>query len=173
MTSGPLSPSSGRRIGATAGIRTSLDPLLITSVTCAPYRRTSKTLPNFWPLPKTISRARKRNGKPPGGGLFSLPIILMLGGFLLLWFWMGRGRRKVQQRRRDLLDKLKKGDKVVSIGGICGRVIEVKGDEITVKVDETSNVRMKFAKWGIRGTGDVAKAENMKEAQRQDAQKKP
>jgi preprotein translocase subunit YajC len=106
---------------------------------------------------------------PPGGlrGLFgNYWLVLMLGGFLLLIFWTGRGRRKEQQRRKEMLENLKKGDKVVSIGGIVGTVMEVKGDEITVKVDESSNVRMKFARWGIRGVGDLAKAEDAREAQR-------
>lgn len=98
--------------------------------------------------------------------MFPWQVIVLLGGLALLWFWMSRGRRKQQQRRRDMVENLKKGEKVVSIGGIVGTVMEVKGDEITVKVDESSNVRMKFAKWGIRGVGEAAKVENIQEAQR-------
>ena len=56
-----------------------------------------------------------------------------------------------------MLSSLKKGDKVTSIGGIVGSVIEIREDEITVKIDETNNVRMKFARWAIRGVGAEAK----------------
>jgi preprotein translocase subunit YajC len=70
---------------------------------------------------------------------------------------MGRGRRKQEAKRKEMLSNLKKGDKIVSIGGIIGTVIEAKPEEITVKVDETNNVRMKFARWAIRGVGEDAK----------------
>ena len=58
-----------------------------------------------------------------------------------------------------MLAALSKGDKVTSIGGICGTVIEAREDEIVVKVDETNNVRMRFARWAIRGVGDAARSE--------------
>jgi len=82
---------------------------------------------------------------------------VLLGGVVLMWIWMGRGRRKQEAKRKEMLSNLKKGDKIVSIGGIIGTVIEAKPEEITVKVDETNNVRMKFARWAIRGVGEDAK----------------
>ena len=92
-------------------------------------------------------------------GLFDSPWFLpvMIGGFILLYLWMGRSRRKQETKRKEMLASLKKGDKVTSIGGIVGTVIEVREDDVTVKVDETNNVRMKFARWAIRGVGDEAK----------------
>lgn len=101
--------------------------------------------------------SRKPQG-PAGLGKWFLP--MMIGGMILLWFWMGRGRRKQQQRRKEMLEVLKKGDKVTTVGGVVGTVIEVKTDEVTVKVDESSNVRMKFARWAIRGIGETGKVEN-------------
>ena len=65
-----------------------------------------------------------------------------------------------------MLSSLKKGDKITSIGGIVGTVIEVRDDEVTVKVDETGNVRMKFARWAIRGVGDAARAEDPNQAEK-------
>ena len=91
-----------------------------------------------------------------GGGSF---IWIMLGGFLLLYFWMSRGRRKKETKRKEMLSNLKKGDKITSIGGVVGSVIEVRDDEVTVKVDENNNVRMRFARWAIRGIGEEAKTE--------------
>ncbi|MHC4563108.1 MAG: preprotein translocase subunit YajC [Planctomycetota bacterium] len=92
-----------------------------------------------------------------GLGQWFLP--LMLGAFVLMYLFMGRNRRKQESKRREMLAALKKGDKVTSIGGVCGTVIEVKDDEVVVKVDETNNIRMRFARWAIRGVGDTAKAE--------------
>jgi preprotein translocase subunit YajC len=109
-------------------------------------------------------------GKGRPGGIFgdqTLMLLLMLGVFFLIWFWMSRGRGKEQKRRAEMLATLKKGDKITTIGGIVGTVIEVKSDEVVVKVDESANVRMKFARWAIRGVGDAAKAEHPEQAQKE------
>lgn len=93
-------------------------------------------------------------------------MVVMLGGFFLLYIWMGRSRRKQRRERQEMLTSLKKGDKITSIGGIVGTVIEVRDDEVTVKVDETGNVRMKFARWAIRGVGEAGKAEDPAQAEK-------
>ena len=71
-----------------------------------------------------------------------------------------------------MLAGLKKGDRVTSIGGIMGTILEIRDDEVTVKVDESANVRMKFAKWAVRGVGEAAKAENPQQAARQQSEGK-
>ncbi len=96
--------------------------------------------------------------KGPFGGM-ELPIIL-LGVMALLFFFSGRSRRKKESARKEMLANISKGDKVTSIGGIVGTVMDVREDEVTVKVDESSNTRMKFARWAIRGIG----ADGAKEA---------
>jgi preprotein translocase subunit YajC len=93
-------------------------------------------------------------------------IWIMLGGFFLLYIFMSRGRRKEQKRRQEMLSSLKKNDKITTIGGIVGTVIEVRDDEVTIKVDESSNTRMKFARWAVRGVGAEGKAEKPGDAER-------
>ncbi len=96
--------------------------------------------------------------KPPQQGPDIWLFAVLLGGVVLMWLWMGRGRRKQQAKRKEMLSQLKKGDKVTTIGGIIGTVIEVRPDEVTVKVDETNNVRMKFTRGAIHGVGADARA---------------
>ena len=97
------------------------------------------------------------SGGGGGGGLFGLGqqgfIYIMLAVLVLMWVWMGRGKKKEQKKRQEMLGNLKKGDRITTIGGIVGSVIEVKPDEVVVKVDETNNTRMRFARWAIRGIG--------------------
>ncbi|MDP6635259.1 MAG: preprotein translocase subunit YajC [Phycisphaerae bacterium] len=101
----------------------------------------------------------------PGGpkqrdpGLFSNPMFLLIGAMLLMFIFMGRGKRKNEAKRKEMLAALKKGDKVTTIGGIIGTVMEVRDDEVTVKIDEGSNARMRFARWAVRGVGSDAKTE--------------
>ena len=85
--------------------------------------------------------------------------IVMIGVIVLMYVWMGRSRRKQEKKRKEMLANLKKGDKATSIGGIVGTVMEVREDEVVMKVDETNNIRMKFARWAIRGVGEEAKQE--------------
>jgi len=97
-------------------------------------------------------------------------IWIIIGVFVLFYFMMSRSRRKQESKRREMLSSLKKGDKVTSIGGICGTIVDVKEDEITVKVDEANNVKMRFARWSVRGTGETAKAENPQQAEKKQGQ---
>jgi len=86
-------------------------------------------------------------------------IALIVGAFVVMYILMGRSRRKQAKKREEMLGNLKKGDKVTTIGGIIGTAIEVREDEVTMKVDETSGGKMKIARWAIRGVGDEAKKE--------------
>jgi preprotein translocase YajC subunit len=88
-----------------------------------------------------------------------MPIILIFGVLAIFMFTSSRGRKKQQAKHQDMLSNLAKGDKVVSIGGIVGTIVECREDEITIKTDETNNIRMKFARWAIRGTGEDAKSD--------------
>ena len=123
------------------------------------------------PSEGTKPPAQETDGGGGGSGFQRMmPLLLIVGAFFLMYIWMGRGKRKEQQRRREMLSALKKGDKITTIGGAVGTVMEVREDEVTVKVDESGNVRMRFARWAIRGVGDLAKAENPSQAARREQQ---
>ncbi|MEM7625204.1 MAG: preprotein translocase subunit YajC [Planctomycetota bacterium] len=85
-----------------------------------------------------------QSGSPFAGILF--PMILVLG--VLFIFSMSSGRKE-KKRRAELLANLSKGVKVQTVGGVLGTVVEVRDDEVLVKVDENSNTRMRFAKSAI------------------------
>ena len=97
--------------------------------------------------------------KKKAPSLFENPMLLLIGAMLLMFIFMGRGKRKTEKKRKEMLATLKKGDKITTIGGIIGTVMEVRDDEVTVKTDEGSNARMRFARWAVRGVGSDAKTE--------------
>ncbi len=78
------------------------------------------------------------------------PMLLIFGAVLIFMMMLGGGSRKQKKKQAEMLAAMAKGDKVVSIGGIKGSVVEVRDDEIVVKVDENNNTRMKFSKEAIR-----------------------
>ena len=87
-------------------------------------------------------------------------LLVMLGAVVLLFVMTGRSKRKQAAKRKEMLAGLKKGAKITTIGGIIGSVVEVRDDEVTIKIGEASNARMRLARWAIRGVGEEAKAED-------------
>jgi len=71
-----------------------------------------------------------------------LPLIIIFVAMYLLLF---RGPRKKQQQHQQMVRALKKNDKVRTIGGIIGTVVDVKDDEIILKVDEANNTKVRIA----------------------------
>jgi preprotein translocase subunit YajC len=74
-------------------------------------------------------------------------LVLFFAVFMVL---SGRARRKEQHERQRLLDNLSKNDRVMTIGGIVGTVVQVRENEVVVKVDETTNTKMTFIKKAIQ-----------------------
>ena len=68
--------------------------------------------------------------QPQGGGA-SMWIMLALI-FVVMWFFMIRPQRKQQKELQNFRDSLKKGDKVVTVGGIYGTVCEIKEGTVLI-----------------------------------------
>lgn len=75
-----------------------------------------------------------------GSGL-SMWIMLALI-FVVMWFFMIRPQRKQQKELQNFRDSLKKGDKVVTIGGIYGTVSEIKDNVVIMEVDSSVKIRV-------------------------------
>ena len=67
--------------------------------------------------------------------------------FVVMWFFMIRPQKKQQKELQNFRDSLKKGDKVVTIGGIYGTVTEVKEDSVLIEVD--NNVKIRVSKQAL------------------------
>ncbi len=76
-----------------------------------------------------------------------LPLFLLIGVF---WWIMARGRTKEQKRFEDMLSSLKRGDRVQTIGGMLGSVVDVRDNEVVLKVDESNNVKVRFHRSAIK-----------------------
>jgi preprotein translocase subunit YajC len=92
-------------------------------------------------------------GAPPGWTQF-VPILL---GVAVLYFFVFRSKRNQDKARTSQLEKLKPGQRIQTIGGILGVITQVNDKEITVKVDETNNVKIKFTRNAIHRVQDEDK----------------
>lgn len=80
---------------------------------------------------------------------------MMLLIFVVMWFFMIRPQQKKQKELAQFRNSLKKGDKVVTIGGIYGVVSDVKEQYVIVEVD--NNVKLRVDKSAIvKDITDVA-----------------
>ena len=87
-------------------------------------------------------------GKPPPSPYTSLlfPMVIV---FVIFYVIMIRPQRKKEQGRRDMLDTLEKGDKVVTIGGIHGQLVTVREKDVVVRVDDAKGVKLKMNRSAI------------------------
>ena len=84
----------------------------------------------------------------PGGGLLGLifPFVLVIG---IMWLLLIRPQRKRERQRQEMLERVGKNDKVVTVGGIYGTVRWIKGDEVMLLVDESSNTKLRMSRSAI------------------------
>ena len=80
-------------------------------------------------------------GQAPAGGGWSLWLMLALM-FVVMWFFMIRPQHKQQKELEKFRNALKRGDKVVTIGGIYGTVDEIKDKTVLIKVDGEIKLRV-------------------------------
>lgn len=88
------------------------------------------------------------------------PFVPLLFGILILYFFVFRSKRTQDRQRKDMLAQLGKGDRIQTIGGILGTVIEARENEVLVKVDESSNTKLRFSRSAIHRVIDESKGDN-------------
>lgn len=75
-----------------------------------------------------------------GGGLMSfLPLILII---VVFWFFMIRPQMKRQKELKNFREALKKGDKIVTTGGIYGKVLEIGDYYIMMEVEGQNRLKV-------------------------------
>ena len=85
----------------------------------------------------------------------SWPILLMV---VIFYFLLWRPQKKQQKERASLLGSLKKGQKIVTIGGIYGEIVELDDEKVKVQVSE--KVELTFARTAV---ANVLSKKNMEE----------
>ncbi len=92
---------------------------------------------------------------PPSGGqtpnmfVQLVPLLLI---FVVFYFFLIRPQQKKQKEREKVLESLKRGDKVVTIGGMHGTVAGIDSEKKTVLVQVSDNLKIKFDRSAIATT---------------------
>ncbi|MCF8230167.1 MAG: preprotein translocase subunit YajC [Bacteroidales bacterium] len=89
-----------------------------------------------------------------GGGIMSfLPLILII---LVFYLFFIRPQMKKTKEQRKFRESLKKGDKVVSIGGIHGKILEVKETTVVMEIAQDIRVTMEKSAISMNKEGQLA-----------------
>lgn len=90
----------------------------------------------------------------PAGGEATSPMhfFIMMGLVMVVfYFFMIRPQQKKQQELTKLVTNLKKGDRVVTIGGIIGTIASIQNDYVVLKTGDNENTKMEVLKSAISG----------------------
>ena len=95
-----------------------------------------------------------------GGSMFSILILVLL--FAVMYFLMIRPQKKREKETKAMRAGLGVGDEIVTIGGLCCKVVKTKEESIVVQVGP-DKVKMEFMRWAVskvvkQGSGHVEKA---------------
>lgn len=107
------------------------------------------------------------NGQGAGGLLSMLPMLLIMVG--VFYFMLIRPESKRKKEAEQLRSNIKNGDRITTIGGVVGTVVDVKGDTFVVETS-ADQVRIEFAKWAL-STNDTAAEAAKEEAKKKQEQK--
>jgi preprotein translocase subunit YajC len=110
-------------------------------------------------LADTVTSTPATKTPPPPGWyqfIFSptTPLIIV---FAVVWIYVFRKKGGGDKEMANRLKDLKRGDRIKTIGGILGTVVEARENEVVIKVDETNNTKIKFSRTAIAQVIDEEK----------------
>ena len=87
----------------------------------------------------TILQAQGAQGGQ-GGGLTMLLMLALI--FVVMWLFMIRPQQKRQKQLNEFRNSLSKGDKVVTVGGIYGTIVEVNDNKVLLEIDKDVKIKV-------------------------------
>jgi preprotein translocase subunit YajC len=109
----------------------------------------------------SLLMAAPQGGGEAGSGSFITTLIPFVLIIAIFYFLIIRPQNKKQKETQRMLGALKKGDKVVTVGGVHGVIQSVKEGSVIVKVDE--NTKMEFSRNAISNVVTEGKGEKTEE----------
>ena len=106
----------------------------------------------------------------PAGGMGG-SILMLVVMFGIFYFMLIRPENKRKKEAEAMRGAVKTGDKITTIGGIIGTVVNVKEDKIVIETS-ADQVRIEFAKWAISTNETAAEAKKAEAKKAQEAKAK-
>ena len=77
---------------------------------------------------------------PPAGRGMTVLLIYIVAFIAIMYFLILRPQRKIQQKHQQMISQIRKGDEVVTDGGIIGSVVHMTDDRVTIKTAENTRI---------------------------------
>ena len=104
-----------------------------------------------------ITQAFAQDGAAAGGAFGSgLEMLFLFAPLMLIWYFLLiRPQRKKDKEAKTMLDNLKVGDRICTIGGIYATIVRIKDDVLTVEVGD-QKTQMMIARWAVRNVEQLS-----------------
>lgn len=109
----------------------------------------------FWTraMAEAADGAAGADGATAAGGMIS-SVLMIVAMVAIMYFLMIRPQKKKEKQVKNMLDALKPGDKICTIGGLYGTILSIKDDNITITLGAQQNTVV-IAKWAVRSVEDM------------------
>ena len=111
------------------------------------------------------------NGPAGAGAGMGSTIVMMVAMIAVFYFMLIRPENKRKKEAEQMRSAVKKGDKITTIGGIVGTVVDVKENNIVIETS-ADQVRVELAKWAISTNETAAEAAKAEAQKAQEAKAK-
>ena len=98
-------------------------------------------------------------------------VIMLLLMLAIFYFMLIRPESKRKKKDEEMRSSIRNGDEIITIGGICGTVIDVKEDRIVIETSK-DQVRMELMKWSVSSNETQARDQTAKAKKEQEAKAK-
>ena len=111
------------------------------------------------------------NGPAGAGANMGGTLVMMVAMIAIFYFMLIRPENKRKKEAEQMRSAVKKGDKITTIGGIVGTVVDVKENNIVIETS-ADQVRIELAKWAISTNETAAEAAKAEAQKAQEAKAK-
>lgn len=84
-------------------------------------------------------------------------ILPMVAIFVIMYLILILPQRKKEKKTKEMLNALKVGDEIITVGGVMGKVVNIKDDEVTVE-SGVMKTKVLFKRWAIKEVREMIEA---------------
>ena len=86
-----------------------------------------------------------------------MDIMLLVAMVAIFYFLIIRPENKRKKKAEEMRNSLKKGERIITIGGVVGKIVQINEESVVIETSE-DRVRVEFMKWSVQTTEAMEKA---------------
>jgi len=106
------------------------------------------------------------------GGNFAMQLVILAVFIAAMYFLLIRPQKKKEKQISDMRSSLQVGDEIITIGGICGKIVKTKDDSIVIQVG-ADKVKFEMMRWSVSSVVSSSKSAKPSVADEEEKKVKP